>query len=133
MPPSTNRPTLTSLYVSGKNIILYSFPSRECVTEWDSRVGAIKHHMTMLNSVSARENWDDKKIVDSLREWFHLLNEFQELFGPDAIPPDIVRAASQNNRVLQSMNETPVPFPKESNSSPPRYNNCHVIKTISSE
>ena len=73
-PPSSNeRSPVTSLYVSGKNIILYSFPSRKCVTEWDRSVGAIKHHMKFLNSVSARENWDDKKVVASLREWFDML------------------------------------------------------------
>lgn len=131
MPPNQRSP-VTSLYVSGKNIILYSFPSRQIVMEWERLVGAIKHHMTALNSVSARENWDDKRTVASLREWFGLLNTLQVAFGPDAVPPDIVRAASQNNRVLQSMNEPPVPFPME-NISSPQYKDCHVIKSISSE
>ena len=133
MPPSNNqRSSVTSLCVSGKNIILYSFPSRECVTEWDRSVGAIKHHMAALNSVSARENWDDSRVVASLREWFSLLNAFQDVFGSAVVPPDIVRAASQNNLALQSMNEPSVPFPKE-NVSSPQYTNCHVIKSISSE
>ena len=65
MPPSTNSSAVTSLYVSGKNLIVYSFPSRECVTHWDRLLGDIKHHMIALNSVSARENWDDERIVSA--------------------------------------------------------------------
>jgi hypothetical protein len=132
MPPSTNSSAVTSLYVSGKNLIVYSFPSRECVTHWDRLLGDIKHHMIALNSVSARENWDDERIVSSLREWFGLVNDFQDAFGVDVIPPDVLRAVSQNNRALQSMKESPYIFPKDA-APCPRYKNCQVLKIISSE
>ena len=132
MPPPTERSSVTSLYVSGRNTVVYSFPSRDCLSEWERQLRTIKHHMIDLNTAAARDDWDDERVASSISEWFGLVGVFQETFGQDVVPPDVVRAARNNNLFLESVNVPPVPFPKEG-LPPPTHSNCRVVKTFSSE
>ena len=119
----------TTTYITGEDVVVYKFPSKEVALEWDSLVLATKEHARVGVSLANSEKWGDDKVANHIQEWFLHVEKLESDFGTHMVPPDIVRCASGENKLLTDMGREPVKLSSKNNELT-KHKNCLHVKTV---
>ena len=127
--PSDKGRGIRFVCVSCTHHVVYEFPSSQAVSEFQQEITKMDHCLKTLKQKAQKGNHTSNDAVRELLVFYQMLNNFQDNFGEAVIPPELLRCASENNKVLSSCGKETVRVPKPNDpQNAPKYKGCRMIQ-----
>lgn len=117
-----------AVYATGPHVVVYQFPNSDAFAEFRAEVSEMNEFIVRLNRKAEKNKLTRESTASEIMHFHALLSKFQDNFGADIIPPDIIKCAETNNEVLSSFGKETVPVPKDC-LLPPKYKGCVTVSS----
>ena len=128
LPDDATRGHVNSMYTTGSppkgDTIIYRFPNKDTVLEWQRMVNGIKDRAAYNNARKCNNN----QHVANMYDWFALVADLETRFGAELVPPDVVRVARNVNTELAEWHNKTIKFGDA--KARPAADGCKRVKVM---